>query len=127
MPYDPQVGLYTKVWLPSRERRIRRRPLKRNLFVRGPIPIALLARCVRLHPAALAVMLRLKADADTLGVPVTAGSALARSLGLHPRAMKRALAALERDGLIEVERGRGRAPRVGFDSRLFDMPSASRS
>ena len=119
MPYDPEVGPYTRVRLPSRVRRIRRRPLPKNLFVLGPIPLPLLVRCQRLHPAAVLVLLRLKMEADTLGVPVAATAALARSTGLHPRSWRRALAALELAGVIEAQRGRGRAPVVDFDLGLF--------
>lgn len=122
MPYDPQVGPYTRFATPSRLRRIRRSPAKRHLFVRGPIPLDLLTRCRRLHPEAAVVLLRLKVEADTLGLPVIAGAALARSLELHSQAMKRALAALERGGVIEIERARGRAPRVWFDPALFEVP-----
>ena len=122
MPYDPQVGPYSRVRLPSWERRIRRRPLKANLFVRGPVPLGLLVRCIQAHPMATVVLLRLRIEADTLGLPVTAGAALARSLGLDPQAWRRALVALERGDLITVERAKGRAPRVWFDPALFGVP-----
>jgi hypothetical protein len=121
VPYDPQVGYFTKVSLPSQARRTSRRPPK-HLFVLGPIPVDLLAKCRQLHPEAAVVLLRLKATADALGLPVVAGAAVARSLGLHAQAMRRALLALERGDLIDVERAPGRAPRVWFAPGLFEVP-----
>jgi DNA-binding transcriptional ArsR family regulator len=121
MPYDRQVGHYVK--LASTRRRVRRPPKK--LFILGPIAVSLVARCRALHPEALALLLRLKADADTLGVPVLAGRALAQSIGLHPRAAGRALVALESDGLVDVDRRRGCAPRVWLDPSVFDPGRAS--
>jgi hypothetical protein len=121
VPYDSEVGFYTKVSLPSQARRTSRRPPK-HLFAMGPVPVALIARCHAVHPWALALLLRCQADACTLGLPVVVGTALARSIGLHPKTKMRALVALQAADLIEMERARGKAPRVWFAPDLFQVP-----
>jgi hypothetical protein len=45
---------------------------------------------------------------------IVVGSKLARRFGIERKARYRALAALERAGLITVTRGRGRSPRVAI-------------
>jgi hypothetical protein len=122
MPYDPDVGHYARHSPSGERRRARRRPAKHHLFVRGPIPVGLIARCRLAHREALALLLRLKVDADTFGLPVVATAGLARSIGLHPKTRTRVLAALEHAGLIEVDRANGKAAQVWFDPQLFEVP-----
>jgi hypothetical protein len=122
MPYDPDVGYFTRLVLPSEIRRARRRASSRPLFVKGPIPLSVVDRCRLAHREALPVLLRIKVEADRFGEPVVASSKLADEAKLHPKALARALSALETGGLIECERARGRAPRVWLASGLFDIP-----
>jgi DNA-binding transcriptional ArsR family regulator len=87
---------------------------KRSRFVKGPLPLAWIGAAVRCgDPRALPVLLALKAKADAgretwIKPPAT----MLQALGVERMARSRAVAALERAGLIEVQRRRGRPPLV---------------
>jgi DNA-binding transcriptional ArsR family regulator len=83
-------------------------------FVKGPLPLGWVAAAARAgHPQALPVLLALKHKADTVRQPwVKPPAAVLRLLGVDKDARSRAIAALERAGLIEVRRRRGRPPLV---------------
>jgi len=72
------------------------------------------ARAVKAgHPQALPVLLALRYKTDTLRQPwVKPPAAVLRLLGVDKDARSRAIAALERAGLVEVRRRRGRPPLV---------------
>ena len=83
-------------------------------FIKGPLPLGWVATAAKAgHPLALPVLLALKYKADTLRQPwVKPPAAVLRLLGVDKDARSRALAALERAGLVEVRRRRGRPPLV---------------
>ena len=83
-------------------------------FIKGPLPLGWVAAAAKAgHPLALPVLLALKYKADTLRQPwVKPPAAVLRLLGVDKDARSRAVAALERAGLIEVCRRRGRPPLV---------------
>lgn len=82
-------------------------------FLRGPIPMAWLAKAARLRGRALAVGLGVwfKAGLTKQREVQLSGSVL-RRLGLHRRVGYRGLAALEGAGLVSVDRHSGRCPVV---------------
>jgi hypothetical protein len=83
-------------------------------FIKGPLPLGWVAAAARAgHPLALPVLLALKHKADTLRQPwVKPPAAVLRLLGVDKDGRSRAIAALERAGLIEVRRRKGRPPLV---------------
>jgi DNA-binding transcriptional ArsR family regulator len=83
-------------------------------FIKGPLPLGWVATAAKAgHPLALPVLLALKYKADTVRQPwVKPPAAVLRLLGVDKDARSRALAALERAGLVEVQRRRGRPPLV---------------
>jgi DNA-binding transcriptional ArsR family regulator len=87
-------------------------------FVKGPLRldwIAAVSRCG--PPKTLRVVLALKAQADRQSsVWVTPPYAILRSLGVSTVDLSRCLSALERAGLIEAQRRRGRPSLVRLSS-----------
>ena len=83
-------------------------------FIKGPLPLGWLAKAARAgHPQALPVLLALKYKTDTLRQPwVKPPATVLRLLGVDKDARSRAIAALERAGLVQVQRRRGRRPLV---------------
>jgi DNA-binding transcriptional ArsR family regulator len=83
-------------------------------FIKGPLPLGWVARAARAgHPHALPVLLALRYKTDTLRQPwVKPPAAVLRLLGVDKDARSRAIAALERAGLVQVQRRRGRPPLV---------------
>jgi hypothetical protein len=83
-------------------------------FIKGPLPLGWVAAAARAgHPLALPVLLALKHKADTVRQPwVKPPAAVLRLLGVDKDGRSRAVAALERAGLVEVRRRRGRPPLV---------------
>ena len=83
-------------------------------FIKGPLPLGWVATAAKAgHPLALPVLLALKYKADTVRQAwVKPPAAVLRLLGVHKDARSRAIAALERAGLVEVRRRKGRPPLV---------------
>lgn len=83
-------------------------------FLRGPIPLVWLRRAGELRGKALAVAVALWFKAGTAkGNPEVAATAgLLERLGVGRKAGYRGLAALERAGLVSIERRPGRSARV---------------
>ncbi len=84
-------------------------------FVRGPIPLVWLSKACKLRGKALAVAMALwfKAGAQRNTPTVVLSGALLKRFGVASRkAGYRGLAALERAGLVAVERHTGRCPVV---------------
>ena len=83
-------------------------------FIKGPLPLGWVATAAKAgHPLALPVLLALKYKADTVRQAwVKPPAAVLRLLGIDKDARSRAIAALERAGLVEVRRRRGRPPLV---------------
>jgi DNA-binding transcriptional ArsR family regulator len=93
----------------------RARAAKREArFIKGPLPIEWLAAATRAgHPLALPVLLALKHKADTLRQEwVKPPASVLRLFGVDKDGRSRAIAALERAGLVEVRRRKGRPPLV---------------
>ncbi len=93
----------------------RARAAKREAqFIKGPLPLGWLAPAAKAgHPLALPVLLALKYKTDILRQPwVKPPAAVLRLFGVDKDARSRAITALERAGLIEVQRRRGRPPLV---------------
>src|SRR5215213_6972358 len=82
-------------------------------FIKGPLPLGWVAAARAGHPQALPVLLALKCKADTVRQPwVKPPAAVLRLLGVDKDGRSRAITALERAGLVEVRRCRGRPPLV---------------
>jgi hypothetical protein len=82
-------------------------------FLKGPIPPHSIAAAARLPGQALAVLLAVHHQITLTGKPsVSLPGGLLAELGTDRNAKARALHQLERAGLIQVERARGRAARV---------------
>src|SRR3954454_5911626 len=93
----------------------RARAAKREAqFIKGPLPLDWGAKAARAgHRHALPVLLALRYKTDTLRQPwVKPPAAVLRLLGVDKDARSRAIAALERAGLVQVQRRRGRPPLV---------------
>jgi hypothetical protein len=82
-------------------------------FLKGPIPLPWLALAGRQPGKALhvAIVLRFLAGVARSSTVALSGEVLT-TFGVDRRAGHRGLAALERAGLVSVERHRGRQPRV---------------
>jgi hypothetical protein len=82
-------------------------------FLKGPIPLAWLSPAAGLPGKVLAVALALWYAAGlTRGATVLLSGRLLRLFHVGRHAAGRALANLDRAGLVAVDRGRGRCPRV---------------
>ena len=92
-------------------------------FIKGPLPLGWVAAATRAgHPLALPVLLALKHKADTRRQPwVKPPATVLRLFGVDKDGRSRAIAALERAGLVEVRRRKGRPPLV----RLLPWPAGA--
>src|SRR3954465_3511596 len=81
-------------------------------FIKGPLPLGWVARAAQAgHPQALPVLLALRYKTDILRQPwVKPPAAVLRLLGVDKDARSRAIAAMERAGLVQVQRRPGRPP-----------------
>jgi hypothetical protein len=97
------------------------RPKRGELFLRGPIPWSWLSRAAKLPGKALQVALVIWLLSALLkGAAVVVMSPIRlRELGVQRHAGYRGLRALEKAGLVSVERGHGKAPRVTICEPAF--------
>jgi DNA-binding transcriptional ArsR family regulator len=124
-PLSPAVALAPEDWsgvpdtlIPARKVDTsgpadRARAAKREArFIKGPLPIGWLAAAIRAgHPLALPVLLALKHKADVVRQEwVKPPASVLRLFGVNKDGRSRAIAALERAGLVEVRRRKGRPP-----------------
>jgi DNA-binding transcriptional ArsR family regulator len=109
----PDRLLPTRV-VPSERAERTRADRGRSAFVKGPLPLGWIGAAVGCGDArGLPVLLALKAKADAGRETWTKPPAtVLQDLGVGRMARSRAIAALERAGLIEVRRRRGRPPLV---------------
>src|SRR5262245_4801756 len=108
---------------PARGRRVR----PRKEFIRGPLPLWWMARAAALRGQALAVSLAIWFRRGIEGAaPFPLYPSALSKLGVNRWSSYRALAALEKAGLIAVERRKGRCPVVTVleASAPGDAPSA---
>ena len=108
-------GLVPSLVVPSERTRGRQASRARSRFVKGPLPMDWIGAAVRCGEAkALPVLLALKAKADAgRETWVKPPGVLLQDLGIGRMARSRAIAAVERAGLVEVRRRRrGRPPLV---------------
>ena len=107
--------------LPSAPRPDQRRRLRVEPFLRGPIPLAWVARAAQLRKPALPAGLGLwfvRGVSKKTG-PVRVSAALRKKVGLSAGQMLRGLRALEGAGLVRfVKDGRGRCPVVEIVGQL---------
>ena len=104
----------TAVQLPPKRAQLPRHK-KGEEFVKGPIPLTWLSKACRLRGKALAIAMALwfKAGVQRNVPTVVLSSTLLKRFGVTNRKSGyRGLALLEAAGLVEVERHRGRCPRV---------------
>jgi len=103
---------------PSRKRREAQAARRLRHYIRGPLPMPWLERAARLPGKALAVALLLWFRVGLVGdARVTLTSELLDRFGVGRKAAYAALAALEKAGLIEADRGPGRLPRITIRER----------
>ncbi len=107
-------GLVPSLVVPSERAGGRQTSRARSRFVKGPLPMGWIRAATRCGDAkALPVLLALKAKADAGRETWVKPPAMAlQDLGIGRMARSRAIAALERAGLVEVRRRRGRPPLV---------------
>jgi DNA-binding transcriptional ArsR family regulator len=111
--FDPaRLGLpQSQSWSPPPRKMPRHR--RGDLFLKGPVPWNWLKAAARLPGSALAVgILAWHLVGFQKNGPVRITAAKASELGVSPRAVRRGLAALEKSGLVKVDRHRGRGPDV---------------
>jgi hypothetical protein len=107
--------------LPPPPRPGQRRRLRAEPFLRGPIPLAWLAKAAQLRKPALPAGLGLwfVRGVSQKSVPVRASAAIRKKVGLSAGQMLRGLRALEGAGLVRfVKEGRGRCPVVEIVTQL---------
>ena len=107
--------------LPSPPRPGQRRRLRAEPFLRGPIPLAWLAKAAQLRKPALPAGLGLwfvRGVSKKTG-PVRVSASVRKKVGLSAGQMLRGLRALEGAGLVRfVKEGRGRCPVVEIVEQL---------
>jgi len=95
----------------SRRSKIRRQ----GRFLKGPIPLPLIAIAAKLPGQSLALYIAIHHQTALTGKPmVTLPSSLLVDLGISRDAKARGLRNLEKAGLVQVDRSRGRSARVGL-------------
>ena len=100
--------------------RARKKMKRAQRFVLGPLPWPWLCSLALCHPRALELALTIKMLSDTAGrEEVALSSTLIAELGLGRESKRRALAALETAGLVEVKRMSGRLPLVSLRRELL--------
>ncbi len=95
--------------------RKKRRPRKRRLgwFVKGPISGEWISRAAKLPGKALHIALAIQYALGIHGEPIVVSTNLAAKFGVGRRqTVFKSLRALEAAGLVRVDRGPGRCPRV---------------
>jgi DNA-binding MarR family transcriptional regulator len=86
---------------------------QRQRFLKGPIPIDVIAAAARLPGKSLAVLLAIRHRADlTRSQTVALPRALMMQFGVQKDSKARALRALEEAGLVRVDRSKGQSPKV---------------
>ena len=96
----------------SLRRHQQRKKRRQAEFVRGPIPVAWIARAAVLPRGALAVGLAVWFIVGLGRESNAVCPSLLERFGVTRRTAYRGLRALEQGGLVKVERHRGRCPRV---------------
>ena len=97
--------------LPPKKRRSRKRLF--GWFVKGPISGEWISRAAKLPGKSLHVALAIQYSLGVYGEPVVLANDLAERFGINRRqTVFKALRNLEAAGLIQVDRSRGRCPRV---------------
>ena len=96
----------------SRRRHQANKKRRQAEFVRGPIPVAWIGKAAELPGRALAVGLAVWFIVGARRHSNAVCPSLLARFGVSQRTAYRGLAALERAGLVEVDRHRGRCPRV---------------
>ena len=96
----------------SLRRHLQRNKQRRSEFVRGPIPVEWIAQAAVLPGRALAVGLAVWFIVGAGRNSNAVCPSLLAKFGVSRKAGYRALRALEQADLVEVERHRGRCPRV---------------
>jgi hypothetical protein len=104
----------------SVRRRNERTAKRKRQFVKGPIPLRWLERAASLPGKAFTVgiVLWFKSGIEG-GGPFTVSNNLFSRFGIGRKAAARAYSALADQGLIHIDRGPGRLPRVG----ILDLPT----
>ena len=92
--------------------RLRRARRHSPPYAKGPIPLPLVKVCVDANKDALPLLLAIRFASRARDEAAIVGNTLAEMVGLDDRRRKIALGALERAGLVYVERLPGRAPRA---------------
>lgn len=98
----------------------------RGQFLRGPIPLAWLARAAKLpgkSPLAVALAIRFEEGRLEAGRPIKLTNPLVAKFGVSRKSKYRAIDALEQAGLIEVSRSPRKAPSV----RVIESGVATRT
>ena len=97
--------------LATKPSKLRRR--QAGNFLRGPVPLAWLARAAAMPGKSLAVGLALWFEQGITGQKeIVVGRGLLNQLNVNSKAGYRALRSLETVGLVSVKRHDGRCPRV---------------
>ena len=113
--YNQYLQTSTDTDIPVREIETEATLRRRRRYVRGPLPLAEVCAAARLPGKALAVWLlahhRMRITGKTM---VTLPSSLLEEAGIDRNAKARALSNLERNGLVEVRRQRGRTPLISL-------------
>lgn len=126
---EPQVG--ERLSEASLRRRQAHQKRHRSHFLRGPIPVAWLARATVLPGCSLAVGLAVwySAGRQRKQTGLSICNTLLGQFAVQRVAGYRGLRALEQAGLVKVERHRGRCPRVAILSanrKVVDNSANSR-
>ncbi len=97
--------------LPKKKRQPRKR--RAGWFIKGPISGEWISRAAKLPGKALHIALAIQYARGVFGEPVVLANDLAERFGVGRRqTVCKALRSLEAAGLIQVDRARGRSPRV---------------
>ena len=81
-------------------------------FIKGPVPKAWISKCAKLGRKCVNVGIALWWSHGMEGSPVVLTRRKRADFAVSRSSLSRALAAMEKAGLVEVERHTGRAPRV---------------
>ena len=106
IPFDTEAILRLK------ERKQRKR---KGRFVKGPLSWSWVTAAAQCHPRALEILLAVKMLSDMSGQQEVALSAtILADLGISADTKSRAMAALEKAGLVHVKRRQGRLLRASL-------------
>ena len=120
------VGRYTYDQIPealseaSRRRHAEQAQRRAGRFLKGPIPLSWLQQAAKLPGKAVAVSLILwfLAGVRRSARDIRVSRRLAQEFGVGRKARYRALVALERAGLIAVQRHSGQSPRITIKTEV---------